>query len=176
MEALVTATAAPLYGMCQPIALGPIPPGDWVLYLTSRASAGRKPFRDDHALSRVLDLAGPIPSDIQQLAYTSFDVADRQIDTAAVDTGLRRLVTLEANTYTERFEALSAGQRRVLARLATEPEAQLGAQSFAIAAGLANATSVRKALDALASEEIVVRRDGTWRIDDPFLAAWLRAP
>ncbi|HVA61800.1 MAG TPA: hypothetical protein VNG13_14890 [Mycobacteriales bacterium] len=39
---------------------------------------------------------------------------------------------------------------------------------------LATATSVRRALDALVADELVVRRDGVYRVVNPFFAAWLR--
>ena len=39
---------------------------------------------------------------------------------------------------------------------------------------LATATSVRRALDALVADELVVRRDGVYRVANPFFVAWLR--
>jgi hypothetical protein len=40
--------------------------------------------------------------------------------------------------------------------------------------GLANPTSVRKAISVLAEREFVVGAPDGWQIDDPFLAEWLR--
>jgi hypothetical protein len=48
------------------------------------------------------------------------------------------------------------------------------AAEFARSVGLATATSVRRALDALTAEELVTRRQGLYQVFDPFFAAWLK--
>ena len=44
MEQLVSAPSAALYGMAEPIALGPLPEEVMAAHLRSRAAAGRKPM------------------------------------------------------------------------------------------------------------------------------------
>ena len=175
MEALVFDRGAPLYNMCQTIALGPIPEADWVPFLAARARAGRKPLADDTVARRLVELAGPVSFDIQQLAFESFLRARTTIDSRAVDAGMAQLIDHEASTYAERFEALSPGQRRVMVALAAPPVASTGSQAFATSVGLADPTSVRKTLSALAQSEHLVRRPEGWRVDDPFFAAWIRS-
>jgi len=46
--------------------------------------------------------------------------------------------------------------------------------AFVQAVRLANSSSVRRALEALVEDELVVVRDGAHRVADPFFAAWLR--
>jgi len=175
MEALVFDKGAPLYNMCQTIALGPIPEADWVPFLSARARAGRRPLAGEAVARRILELAGPVSFDIQQLAFEAFLRATSSIDSAAVAAGMAQLIDHEASTYAERFEALSPGQRRVLVALAGDPVVTAGSQAFASAVGLADPTSVRKTLTALAQAEHLVRRPEGWRVDDPFFAAWIRA-
>jgi hypothetical protein len=45
--------------------------------------------------------------------------------------------------------------------------------AFVEAVGLANASSARKAVRVLEADEIVVERNGLWKVADPFFAAWL---
>lgn len=175
MEALVLERGAPLYNMLQTIALGPIGPEDWIPFLLERAAGAGRPFASDAIAQAVWARSQPVPFDVQQLAYECFNQATRRIDLAVVDRAVEELIRHEAYSYAVILESLSAGQRRVLRALAEEAGGSAGSSEFAAAAGLADATSVRKALRILADREIVVRRPGSgWQVDDPFFAAWVR--
>jgi hypothetical protein len=173
MEPLVVATDAPLYGMAEHIALDVLPAEVMTPFLVRRAEAGGKTLTPETA-ELIVSLAGPVPNDIQHLAYEVFDVAGRKISTDDVHEGLRFTVEHEASLHADRFEALSPGQRRVISELALSPTEQPLAASFVQAVRLANSSSVRKAIDALVSDELVVIRDGRHWVANPFFAAWLR--
>jgi hypothetical protein len=83
-------------------------------------------------------------------------------------------VAHESDTFAERYELLAPGQRRVLLALADEPTDAPASAAFIARTGLANHSSVRKALTALEHDELVIRRSGRLEVADPFLAAWLR--
>lgn len=176
MDALTRSSAAPVYGMCQPMQLGAIPDDDWVPHLQARAAGAGRPFDVIDSVHHLLDLARPVPYDIQQLAFSSWEAARRRIDRAAVEAGLEQIFVLESSGYAERIEALSRAQRRVLSLLARSgPDSPLvGSQAFANQVGLANPTSVRKAIAVLSERELVTSSQDRLRIDDPFLAEWLR--
>jgi hypothetical protein len=173
MERLVTSEGAPLYGMAQKLALGPIPDDVMTAFLRNRSRAGGKPITED-ATQRILQLAGPVPNEIQHLAYESFEVAVRRINNDAVTRGLEQAVAHEASTYAEVFAARPPGQRRVLVALAAGPTDPPYSAGFARSVGLAGSNSVKKAVDALAADELVADRDGHLAVSDPFFAAWLR--
>jgi AAA+ ATPase superfamily predicted ATPase len=175
MDALVSSPGAALYGMAERLALTSLPDEVMVAYLRERARKGGKPMNE--AVARlVVALAGPVPNDIQRLAYEAFDAAVDRIDEPSAHAGLERAVAHEAATYAERYERLSPGQRRVVAAIAEAPPRQPSAAEFVGRTGLANASSVSKAIDVLANDEVVVSRDGLLTVSDPFFAAWLRAP
>jgi hypothetical protein len=173
MERLVSVENAPLYGMAQKLALGPIPDEIMTRFLASRAKAGGKAMNEETA-HRVLALSGPVPNDIQRLAYEAYEAADAEIDAVAVGAGLDRAVAHEAATYAELYESRSPGQRRVLAALAEGNVHPVFSASFARAVGLAGSNSVKKVVDALIADELLGRRPAALEITDPFLAAWLR--
>jgi uncharacterized protein len=173
MEGLVVARDAPLYGMAEHLALDVLPHDVMQTFLIERAKAGGKTLRAESA-QLIEELAGPVPNDIQHLAYEVFDVAAKTITERDVREGLRLAVEHEAGLHADRYEALSPGQRRVVAELALEPSAHPLSAAFVQAVGLANSSSVRKALDALEAAEIVESRDGRYRVANPFFAAWLR--
>lgn len=174
MEGLVASPNAALYGMAERIELGPLPRPVMAQYLRERAEAGRKRMTAAVA-EQLVDLAWPAPNDIQRLAYEAYDAAGARLDEDAVLSGLERAVAHEAATYAERFERLSPGQRRLVVAVADESPRQPYAAEFAVRTGLANPSSVRKAVDALEADEVIVSRDGALAVGDPFFAAWLRA-
>lgn len=175
MESLVLSKAAPLYNMLDPIALAPIPKEDWAGFLLLRARGAGKPFAGEDVVELLWRASQPVPLDVQRLAFASFEQADQKIDREVVERALARLVRHGAPGYARDLEALSAGQRRVLLLLARGTTPTVGSQEFASMAGLANATSVRKALQALEESELVVRREGRPKVNDPFFTAWLQA-
>jgi hypothetical protein len=174
MEKLVTHVDAPLYGMAEHVALDVLPDDVMVEFLIRRSTTGGKAMRPQVA-ERIVALAGPVPNDIQHLAYEVFDVAAKNITLDDVEAGLRLAVGHEAGLHADRFEALSAGQRRVVAQLALSPTAQPTSGQFVRLVRLSSASGVARALEALTESEVVARRGGTYCVANPFFAAWLRA-
>lgn len=174
MEQLVSAESAALYGMAEPIALGPLPEDVMAAHLRSRAATGDKSMSDPVA-RLIVALAGPVPNDIQRLAYETYDTADdASIDEPAVHAGLAAAAAHDAASYAERYEILSPGQRRVLSALAESPTEHPASAAFLAQTALANPSSVKKALDVLEEAELVARREAALVVADPFFAAWLR--
>ena len=173
LKALLLTPSAPLYGMAERFALGPLPDDVMADYLLERAEAGGKRMTDEVA-RLIIRIAGPVPNDIQRLAYEAWDAAVDRIDEVSVDAGMRHAVAHEAATYADRFEALALGQRRLIAAIAEEPPSQPMSAEFVARTGLANASSVRRALDSLEAGELVAKRHGVTVVSDPFFAAWLR--
>lgn len=81
MSRLVVDEGAPLYGMAQRLALGPIPDAEWIPFLMVRGGGAGKPM-SSAAAQRILELAGPVPNDVQHLAFESFEVAAAEIGMA----------------------------------------------------------------------------------------------
>jgi hypothetical protein len=173
MGELVSNPAAALYGMAETLELGPLPDDVMLGYLGERAAAGRKPMTEGEA-RLIVALAGPVPNDIQRLAYEAYDSAAAAIDEPAVRLGYERAVAHESMTYAERYERLPTGQRRVITAIAEGHGGVLYSADFVARTGLANASSVRKAVTVLHADELVAPRGGGMVVADPFFTAWLR--
>ena len=173
MEELVLHQHAPLFGMAQRLALGPIPDAEMQAYLAGRCHAGGKAM-DPETAAYIVERVGPVPNDIQHLAYDAFEAAGSVVDHAAVDRGLATAVGHDAMLYAENSGRLSPGQARVLVALAVVPPGEPYSSSFARSVGLASGSSVRKALQPLLDSEDIVERDGRLAVGDPFYAEWLR--
>ena len=174
MEALVVSKGAPLYNMAERLALGPIEPDALLAYLRARARSGGKDMGEDAALE-VCTRAGPVPYDVQRLAYEAFDVAGCRLSFEDIGAGMARVVEHETPDFSDRFSARAPGQRRVLVAVAArcgirEPNAA----AFAREVGYATPAGTRRAITSLVEAEMLVVRDGVWVVADPFFAEWLR--
>lgn len=172
MEALVFSRRAPLYGMAERLALGSIPEDEMLSFLESSASTAGKPMPDGAAAS-VVALAGPVPNDIQRLAWEAYNLAPDEITPDVVARAFEEGVAHESNAFADRLARLTPAQARVLMGIAAGGDVALFSAGFARHAGLASGASVKRAVEALESAELVVRRDGRYRVVDPYFAAWL---
>ncbi|MHB1974557.1 MAG: AAA family ATPase [Acidimicrobiales bacterium] len=174
MEQLFIHRGAPLYNTAQTIGLGPIEEESMIEFLCARSRAGGRSMARSVALS-VIERVGPVPDDIQHLGYSAFSVATgRTVGVGDVNAGLSLAVSQQEHLYSDMLGLLAPGQRRVLRALADAQSTVVpfGA-AFVAGTGLANPSSVRRALQALDDEELVVERGGAWCVADPFFATWL---
>ena len=172
MEQLTGSARAPLYGMAERISLKPIDPDDMILYLARRAKIGGKPMNEETA-RLIVEAAGPIPNDIQRLAYSAYQVAENRITPYDVEEGMAETIDRDSETNHKVYEKMSLGQRSVLRGLAAGTVTEPFSAAFARSVGLATGASVRRAMDVLVADEVVSKRDGRWVINDPFFARWL---
>ncbi len=174
MERLFVERNAPLFNTTERIALGAIPDEEMIGFVCRRVVAAGKVMLPPTA-RLILETAGPVPDDIQHLAYEAFEAASGgEVGPDEVGAGLATAVGRLENLYIDIHELLTGGQRRVLRAIADDPTAMPSSSEFVRRTGLANASSVKKALDALIDSDLVAVRSGHRQVADPFLAAWLR--
>lgn len=173
MEELVFSRRAPLYGMAERLALGPLPYEEMIAFLESSAATAGKPMHQG-AAALIVERAGPVPNDIQRLAWEAYNLASDEITNEVVNLAFDQGVIHESNVFADRLAALTPAQSRVLMAIAQGGDAPLFSARFARGVSLASGASVKRAVDALQSAELVVRRDERFGVVDPYFAAWLR--
>jgi hypothetical protein len=94
MESLVLSQGAPLYNMAERLVLGPIEQSVMCKFLVSRTKSAQKVMTIAGA-DAISEMAGPIPHDIQRLAYEVFDVSTDTITEIDVASGMNRVVAHE---------------------------------------------------------------------------------
>ncbi|MGH9043033.1 MAG: hypothetical protein ACRDZ3_22705 [Acidimicrobiia bacterium] len=176
MERLTRGRGAPLLGMGELFHLDVVPEAEMVDHLVARAADGGKRLAEDVARD-LFRTAGAVPNDVQWLAHAAFEAAGgrKAITGAEVAAGMAATVARQAVVFAERYEALSAAQRRVVRELARRPVEKVYAKAFLDAVRVANANAVTTALRALSAKELVRRRAGHWELTSPFFGAWLAA-
>lgn len=127
------------------------------------------------ALERLLAVTGGHPYATQELCYFLWQetLAGEQADDERLEASLGRVLASENAHFGLIWERAPAGQRQLLSALATEPGRVLTAD-YRARHSLPAPSSVQRALDALARQELVARERGEARIAEPFLAEWVR--
>lgn len=172
MARLALEKSAPLYGMAQPIALGPIEPTIMARYLVRRAHSAGLSMSDEVAQA-IIERAGPVPNDIQRLAFEVYEVHSENMSVDIVDHAMARSVDLNDATFSDIWAAHTPTQRRVLGALAVAPTDQPTGREFARKTGLAT-SSVQRVVESLDEEELITQIEGRWHVSDPFFAEWAR--
>ena len=174
MDALVLSRGAPLYNMAERLALGPINERVMARYLVDRARHGAKEMTEA-AAERICELAGPVPYDIQRLAYEVFDRAGDRIAGSDADDGMSGVIRREEPNFTDGFSRMSIRHRRVLVGIAVRRRVeQPYTAEFARDVGYAGPPGVRRAIEALSADETISERQDALVVSDRFFAEWLR--
>jgi uncharacterized protein len=179
---MTTEHARPFYRMGSTLFLGPIPRTAFAPFLTGGFEA--RGFKvGAGAIERVLDLAEDVPYSVQRLAHRCWDLlagasaSGRTLTSLFVERALERIALEEDPAYTQLWLSLTTVQKKALSAVIGTSGRLLLSKAVNDQYGLAVA-SMQKALKALTDRGIVREEqtlgDVRLRLDDPFLATWLR--
>lgn len=179
---MTTEHARPFYRMGSTLFLGPIPRAAFAPFLTGGFEA--RGFKvGAGAIERILDLAEDVPYSVQRLAHRCWDLlagasaSGRTLTALFVERALERIALEEDPAYTQLWLSLTTVQKKALSAVIGTSGRLLLSKAVNDQYGLAVA-SMQKALKALTDRGIVREEqtlgDVRLRLDDPFLATWLR--
>jgi uncharacterized protein len=175
MHGLFNDANEPFWRSAKQMELGVISPEDFASFIRERfESTGRRV--DDAAVEGVLAITRGHPYATQELCYSLWEetTSRRRAGTAELDAALARVLRAENAHFTLIWDQAARVQKAVLQALAAEPLVSATSEDFRRRHGLPGASSVQRALDALAEDELVVREGpGAYRIAEPFLAEWI---
>lgn len=174
MRRLTDDSRGALYGTMHRIQLEAIPADEMGDFVERRFNVGGKPITRALA-DQITALAGPVPNDIQHLAYDVYAAVEtsRAVTAEDVDAGMRAAVDQEGGAFLDTFTTLTGPQRAVLLALAAEPTPNPQSAKLVAQTGYANPSGVKRAITSLADADIVTLRSGVWTVVNPFLRRWL---
>src|ERR1700677_837825 len=174
--------ARPFYRMGSSLFLGSIPRAAFAPFLVNGFEARRFKVVAG-AVERILDLAEDVPYSVQRLAHRCWDLlagAPGSVSTLTpvfVERALERIALEDDPAYTQLWLSLTTVQKKALNAVIGTSGKLLLSKAVNDQYGLAVA-SMQKALKALVDRGIVreeqVLGDNRLRLDDPFLATWLK--
>lgn len=159
--------------------LGPIPREEFRPAL-ARGFSGAGFAVEPAALDHLLDRAEDVPYNVQRLASACWEalrVAPHLALTAeVVDRTLVRIVLQENPAYMQLWQSLSRAQKKALKAVIERGGRELLAREVLQDHDLA-ASSMQRALQTLDTRGIIREEEEPgglrWRLEDPFLAAWI---
>jgi hypothetical protein len=170
----------PFYRLGARIFLDRIPPAEFVEFLeTGFRAGGIEP--EAGACTHILERAEEVPYNVQRLAYETWELvradAGAALAPAHVDAALERLVRREDPAYTQIWTTLRRNQQTALKLVIEEGGRGLLRAEVVRRSGISSST-LQDAIRQLEGMELIrqERAGGTvtFRLVDPFLAAWLR--
>jgi hypothetical protein len=164
----------PFWRSAKQIELGVIAPEHFRPYIRRRFDRTGRVIAPD-GVRAILEVTGGHPYATQELCYFAWQETppEGRCDEQRVTAALAKVLRSEHAHFSLLWDRASAVQRLLLAELAREPGRPLSAD-YRRRHNLPGASTVQRALEALARDELISRDAGMVRIVEPFLAAWLR--
>lgn len=180
---MTTHHARPFYRMGSSLFLGPIARAAFAPFLTEGFEA--RGFKvAPGAIERILDLAEDVPYSVQRLAHRCWDLLAgtttpaRTLTSVFVESAVQRIALEDDPAYTQLWLSLTTVQKKALRAVIGTSGRLLLSKGVNDQYDLAVA-SMQKALKALTARGIVREEqtlgDMRLRLDDPFLATWLKS-
>jgi hypothetical protein len=174
MRNLFTHQNEPFFRSAKVVELGVIAPELFRPFIVSRFEQTNRALGDD-VVDAVLAITGGHPYATQELAYALWEVVPEGFTAAEADfeRALEAVLHAENAHFTLVWESASRAQRLVLQAVAAEAGRVQG-EAYRLRHGLPAASTVQRAVETLASDELVARgEDGAYRISEPFLREWI---
>lgn len=175
MEEIFTDQESPFFNSASRLWVGPLDRALFRRYLQNRFARGDRRVTEIH-LDAILDACHDNPGHVQRFCISLWQVTSEGQEISASDLAeaWQVLFGMQRDSYEMALTTLSPQQTRVLRALAhIGGESTLSAEFVALT-GITLAPSVRKAMTKLVDRRLVQKDQTTYRICDPFLAAWLR--
>jgi AAA+ ATPase superfamily predicted ATPase len=174
MEQIFNDENEPFWRSAKRLELGVIAPPLFADFIRDRFGRTNRTIAPQ-ALERLLAVTGGHPYATQELCYFLWQetLDGKEAGEERLEAALTRVLASENAHFGLIWERAPAGQRQLLAALASESGRVLTAD-YRARHQLPAPSSVQRALDALARQELVTRAAGDARIAEPFLAEWVR--
>ena len=164
----------PFYKSAASVTVEPIERSAFSTYILDRFASGKRRVAPD-ALTAIFDAACDITGDVQQLCSELWNCTDPGdlIDKVVVPRALERIHHAEQESNTRIIDLLTPGQVRTLVGLARVGGKSPNSKYFLAASGIAQPSSVTKALNRLVERGLVYRDAEGYKFFSPFFRTWL---
>jgi hypothetical protein len=174
MEQIFNDANEPFWRSAKKMELGVIPPALFAEFIVSRfAGTGRS--IDEAVVQSLLAVSHAHPYGTQELAYSTWELTPSggRATPARLADALRRVLRSENAHFSRIWERASRAQRLVLEAFARAPgEPPMGA-GYRRAHALPGTSTIQRAIEALAADELIERWGNGYRIAEPFLPEWI---
>ncbi|HET7698348.1 MAG TPA: hypothetical protein VFK57_21710 [Vicinamibacterales bacterium] len=175
MERMLT-PRRPFYKAGPVVRLGKIDERTFAEWIETRfAASGIRP--EDGLGEAIVDLAENVPYDVQRLAHETWDdvraAGRRNAGLEDLHMTLGRLLNEQHTMFEESWQRLTLAQRAVLRAIVLENGRELLSAGVRARHRLPGASSVQSALAALVRQDIVMKDQGRYLVNDSLYREWM---
>ena len=175
MERMIT-PRRPFYKAGPVMRLGKIDEHEFAAFIDTKfAESGIRP--EDGLGAAIVELAENVPYDVQRLAHETWDdVKAASLRAASLDDlhlTLGRLLDEQHTIFEEAWQRLTLLQRGVLRAVVLESGKELLSGAVRDRHRLAAASSVQSALAALVRQDVVMKEQGRYTVNDSLYREWM---
>ena len=166
---------SPFFKSALEVGIGEMMDPSFARFLLGRFEKGRRKADADFIDGLIRSLDG-VPGDVQELCDALWSVTETGecVDASKLTAAYRYIFAHEGSSYETYLKLLTPLQRKVLRALAAVGGKHVVASDFMDAAGIHNASSVKKALSRLVEIGHVYYFDGEYKFVSPFFREWIR--
>ena len=174
MDGIFNDPDSPFFKSSLPLYVGELNRAEFERFLAEKFSAGKRVITPD-LLNHAQEMCFGVPGDIQQLCGALWEISRRgdQITQEDLPRALEQVFAHESKGYETLLSIVSAQQFQVLTSLAKVGGEAPTSKAFLKASGVAQASSVKVALNRLMARKIIFFFEGQYRFVNPFFRAWL---
>lgn len=174
MEEIFTGGGSPFFNAAMRLHVGPIERRTFRRFLERKFAADGRRLAPG-VLDGILDACRDNPGDAQRFCTALWQVTGpgQAIDADDLAPAWAMLFAMQSDQYGFVLQGLSPQQSQVLRALALAGGESNLSRGFVESTGVSLLPSVAKAMDGLIGKRIVQKIGTTYRVSDPFLAAWL---
>ena len=157
-----------------PIQVGPIDKDTFQKFIINRFKTGNRGITTE-SLNTVFAICFNIPGDIQQLCSALWDTTTHgdNISGEQIPTALEQIFAHELKGYETMLKIVTKQQLKLLTALARQGGKAPMSSEFLKNSGIAQASSVQRALSRLLELRFVYHHENEYRFVNPFFRAWL---
>lgn len=152
-----------------------IPDGDFYRFISDRFRTGGRTISRE-VFQEILSFTRRTPGDVQEYCDAAWQVTSSgdEVTPSVLEASLKRIFEREGATFSSFARRLTDIQLRVLRSLAVLGGAHPLSGDFLRYSDVANTASVKRALNALCSADLVYCLDGEYKFVSPFFREWIK--
>ena len=166
---------SPFFKSALEVGIGEMADETFARFLLGRFEKGRRKADLDF-IGELIRMLDGVPGDLQELCDALWSVTGtgERVDATKLTAAYRYIFAHEGSSYETYLKLLTPQQRKVLRALAAVGGRHVVASEFMGAAGIHNASSVKKALSRLVEIGHVYYFENEYKFVSPFFREWVR--
>lgn len=174
MDDIFTSPDSAFFKSAASLDVGPLEKEAFESFISKKFAMGKR-MVDPKTMTRIFEIAGNVPGDVQELCGALWEVTNYKdfISNSSLPVALGLIFARESKGYETAMTQMTAHQLKCLMGLARMGGAAPMSGAFVKGAGLSTPAVAQKAIARLVKLKIIYRYEGEYKFLNPFFKSWL---